>query len=63
MKITEIHKKLLRAIKKNPNGTLRQYGEEIGVSSTSTVDYYRKDLMLAGLLRRGNKWEIVEQPD
>ena len=32
------------------------------MNSTSTVDYYIKNLMVEGLLRRGNKWEIV-QPD
>jgi predicted transcriptional regulator len=62
MKITAKHQELLRAIKKNPNATLRELMEKADMNSTSTVDYYIKNLMVEGLLRRGNKWEIV-QPD
>ena len=62
MKITAKHQELLRAIKKNPNATLRELMEKVDMNSTSTVDYYIKNLMVEGFLRRGNKWEIG-QPD
>lgn len=60
MKITAKHQELLRAIRKKPNATLRELGEAIDIHSTSTVDYYIKTLMVEGLLRKGNKWEIID---
>lgn len=63
MKITEMHKKLLREIRKNPNVTLKELGVITGIHATATVDFHLRALMIEGLLRRGNKWEIVEQPD
>lgn len=59
MKITDIHKKLIREIGKNPNATLKKLGIVTGIHATATVDYHLKALMAEGLLRRGNKWEVV----
>ncbi len=60
MKITAKHQALMRAIRKDPNSSLRELGKTVGINSTSTVDYYIKTLMLEGWIRKGNKWEIVD---
>jgi DNA-binding Lrp family transcriptional regulator len=60
MKITDTHKKILRHIKKNPQATLKELGEASGICSTSTVDYHRKALLAAGLLRRVYAWEVID---
>lgn len=60
MKITTTHKKLLAEIRKNPNSTLAEYGAAIGVSAPATVDYHMRTLIINGLVRKGNKWEIIE---
>jgi predicted transcriptional regulator len=60
MKITDTHKKILRHIKKNPQATLKELGIASGIGATSTVDYHRKALMAAGLLRVTYAWEVID---
>jgi hypothetical protein len=60
MKITDTHKKMLKYIKKNPQATLKELGEASGISSTSTVDYHRKALLAAGMLRVTYAWEVID---
>lgn len=61
MKLSRKHQDLLRAIRKNPNATLRELQEVIGANSTSVVDYYLTKMMARGLLKKNDKWEIINE--
>lgn len=63
MKLSRKHQDLLKAIRKNPNATLRELQDVIDANATSVVDYHLTKLMAKGLLRKGDKWTVVEQPD
>lgn len=61
MKIKRKHQELLKAIRKNPNVTLKELQAVIDANSIPIVDYHLKSMMAEGLIRKGNKWEIIEQ--
>ncbi len=53
-------KKLLAAIKKNPDSSIRDLQVACGISSASLANYHLMKMEAAGLIRRV-RWEIVEQ--
>lgn len=60
MKIHETQKEILSYLKENPNATIRQIKEGIGISSTSVVDYHITKLRLNGRLVKNVKWRVIE---
>jgi len=50
---------ILKAIKSDPNITVRGLQKAVKISSTSVVDYHLNKLMAHGYIRKGNKWEIM----
>lgn len=61
MKLTP-REKLLQAIRKNPNATFEELKRACKMSNKSVVDYHIKKLIAAGIIRKGNRWEIVTDP-
>lgn len=51
--------KILKAIKINPESTVREIAKAAGLSGSSHADYHLKALMLKGKIRKVNKWEIL----
>ncbi len=55
MKIKRKHQELLKAIRKNPNVTLKELQAVIGANSIPIVDYHLKSMMADGLLKKNDK--------
>jgi predicted transcriptional regulator len=52
-------KKLLDAIKKRPESTIRDLQKACKISSASVADYHLTKMMAAGWIRKLNRWEII----
>jgi predicted transcriptional regulator len=51
--------KILKAIKANPQSTIREIAKAAELSSVSLADYHLKALIRKGLIRKVNRWEIL----
>jgi DNA-binding MarR family transcriptional regulator len=63
--VTPVHKskaqqRLLKAIKHNPNASVRELQMATKMSSPSIVDYHLTKLIAQELVKRGARWEILE---
>ena len=54
----ETQKALLKAIRKNPNSSIRELQEACGIKNISVADYHLNKMMAAGLIYKVNKWVI-----
>lgn len=54
-------KKLLDAIRKKPESTIRDLQKACKISSVSVADYHLTKMMAAGLIYKVNKWVVSEQ--
>ena len=56
-------KKLLAAIRKNPEATVRDLQKTCKASTTSLVQHHLLVLQAAGVIRKVNRWEIIEEQE
>lgn len=56
-------KAILKAIKKNPEITVRELQVILKLSSPSVVQHHLMALQAGGLIRKVNRWEIVKRND
>lgn len=52
--------KLLRAIAKNPDATIRDLMKATDISSTSLVNYHVKQLIADGKIRKLQRYEVLK---
>ncbi len=57
---SKAQQRLLKAIKQDPNASVRDLQKATRMSSPSIVDYHLTKLIAQGLVRRGNRWEIIK---
>lgn len=60
MKLHPKQQAILKAIRKNPEITVRELQAACKISSTSLVQHHLLSLQAAGVIRKVNRWEIVE---
>jgi len=60
MKLHKTQKSLLKAIKKNPEITVRELQNACKISSPSVAQHHLLVLQANGIIRKVNKWEIIE---
>lgn len=53
--------KIMKAIQKNPEITMREIQQKVGVSSHSTVDYHIKNLIISGHIQRLAGYKILKR--
>lgn len=54
-------KKILNFLRKNPNATQPDIMKAAGIKHRSMLDYHMSKLMAAGLVRKNDKYEVVEK--
>ena len=59
MKIHKTRTALLKSIKKNPEITVRELQTICKISSPSVVQHHLLVLQANGIIRKVNKWEII----
>lgn len=60
MKLHPKQQAILKAIRKNPEITVRQLQATLKTSSTSVVQHHLLVLQAAGIITKVNRWEIIE---
>lgn len=61
MKLHPSQQAILKAIRKNPKITVRQLQAACKITSTSVVQHHLLVLQAGGIIRKVNRWEIVNQ--
>ena len=62
MKLHPSQQKLLTAISKKPEATIRELLRMTGISSTSLVNHHLTKMIVAGWIRKVNQYEILKDP-
>lgn len=61
MKLHPKQQAILKAIRKNPEITVRELQAACKISSTSLVQHHLLNLQALGIIRKVNRWEIIEE--
>ena len=62
MNLHPSQRKLLNAIRRKPDASIRELQRMSGISSTSVADYHLTKMMAAGIIRKVNEYEILIEP-
>jgi DNA-binding MarR family transcriptional regulator len=60
MKLHPKQKAIIKAIRKKPEITVREIQKACRITSTSVVQHHLLRMIGAGVIRKVNKWEIIE---
>lgn len=63
MKLYPKQQDILKAIRKNPESTVRQLQVACKITSTSVVQHHLLVLQANGIIRKINRWEIIKERD
>lgn len=62
MKLHPKQHAILKAIRKDPEITVRALQKVCKISSSSVVQHHLLALQAKGIIRKVNRWEIIEKP-